>query len=87
MPLLQYKVLVYTCMFDGLIGEDHNHLYHGMKQGKVLSLPCLFLFNSLLQFNLVQSNQKDSQEPKRVAHRLVNIFQNIFPTLERLQIF
>ena len=39
---------VYSCMFDGLIGGSHNYLYLGMKQGKALTIPCLFLVNSLI---------------------------------------
>ena len=50
-------------MFDGLIGDSHNHLYIGMKQQNVLTLPCLFLFNSLITaLESVQSYQKGTQE-------------------------
>ena len=70
---------VYSCMFDGLIGGSHNYLYLGMKQGKALTIPCLFLFNSLITApELVQSSPKDTHEPKRFTYRLPNIFQNIF---------
>ena len=40
---------------------------------------CLIFFNySTIFFEVSQSNQKDTYEPKRVTHRLAKIFQNIF---------
>ena len=52
---------LYSCMFDGVIGCSHNHLYLGIKQGKALKIPRFFCF--ILNYSSRISPQFSERHP------------------------